>query len=857
MAGDLGREGVFARLVDDVVGYVAEGLSVHLAGLHGSGRSELLGLVADRLDDEGRTVLRLYGNPAWRQEPFAALVAAGIGPATAPGPRRSVGEMSVALSKQLRGGVVIVCDDADDLDLQTVGALLAVHQQRGLAAVTGSRPQLPLRRDTLMLGLTPAVRLRMPVLDIDTVHSVCRSVLGGPVDAGTVARVTMKSGGLHGLVRAIATVGRRAGTFRLRDGVWTAPGDLWSEHLAAAVAHYLAGTDQEVWDGATTLALIGPLPLDEAEKVLDRHLLDQLFTSGLVHHTDDGGGGVVGLFPPLLADYLRREGSPFGLAQARDLADRAGFLPAVPGLGELFDAGHAAGVDAALLNQRFARDAAEEVSRCRQAWQLDPTPETALDLLTAMRAAGTPASEIEYVARDTPPGPEGEAAAMLVVWHAQWRAVDQKDLPGALALLEEGEGTFPRFVPLMHATRDHLTFLRDRVPQAPPEVAPAMSDTATQERTVREALTCVRAELLISAGNVERARAVLASFRPEHRVFIHDSAILTGLAAVLAGDLEAGVTYAREQLQAARARRSPGSVQAHSYVAVLGLGVSGRLAHASQLLFQALSMTTVADFLEIYHTGILVLGAEIAIGQGRPEYARALVAQATATDVGGGPYPGMDPDVVGALLPEATQEARTDLWRLVDSRLERGYLTSAVFLAAEAVERTEDVDRARRLRDLAQETESPLLRALGRYVLAAATDDEAALASVADDFTDLTADLYAVRADVARAVAMRHLGRPEEAAEMAEQTWRRSAIAGYERSGLFARLQEDVALSARELEILTLLAGQLTTATMAQALQMSTRTVETHVHNISRKVGTSGREQLARAATTWLRTEPT
>src|SRR5262245_51337468 len=150
MVSELGREGVFARLVDDVVGYIGDGLSVHLVGLHGSGRSELLGLVADRLDDGGRTVLRLHGNPAWRQEPFAGLAAAGIGPATAPGPRRSVGGMSVALSQQLRGSVVMVCDDADDLDLQTVGALLTVHQQRGLVAVTGSRPRLPVRRDSLM-----------------------------------------------------------------------------------------------------------------------------------------------------------------------------------------------------------------------------------------------------------------------------------------------------------------------------------------------------------------------------------------------------------------------------------------------------------------------------------------------------------------------------------------------------------------------------------------------------------------------------------------------------------------------------------------------------------------------------------
>jgi DNA-binding CsgD family transcriptional regulator len=851
MASELGREGVFAQLVDDVVGNVADGLSVHVVGPHGSGRSELLQLVADRLDDDGHTVMRLHGNPAWRQEPFAALVAAGVGPASAPGPRRSVGEMSVALSQQLRGAVVLVCDDADDLDLQSVGALLAVHQQRGLTAVTGSRPRVPVRRESLMLGITPAVRVRMPVLDIDTVHGVCRSVLGGPVDASTVARITMKSGGLHGLVRAIATVGRQAGSLRLQDGVWTAPGVLWSEQLAAAVAHYLADADQGVWDGATTLALTGPLPLDEAEKLVDRQLLDRLFTSGLVTYSDDGAMGVVGIFPPLLGDYLRREGSPFGLAQSRDVIDRAGILPAPSVRGDL-DPDPVTGGNAAVLNQRLARDAAQSVARCRKEWQLDPRPETALDLVVALRAAGAPAWEIEYVARDTPLGPESEPAAMLVTWRVYWLAVDQKDLAGALTLLDEHAPALPRFATLLRATRDHLIFLRDRVPESD-VVRLAESTEGTEEPVSTEARTCLRVELLLGAGKTEQARAVLASFQPEHRVFISDSTILTGLAAVLAGDLAVGVSHAREQLREANLRRSPGSAQAHSYVAVLGLGISGQLAEASQLMFGTLSMTTVAAFRDIYHTGLLVLGAEIAIGQGRADHARALAAQATAADTGSGPYPGMDPGIIEGLLPEATSEARGDLWRTVDSRLERGYVPSALFLAAEAVERMADADRARVVRDRAEETESPLLQALGRYVLAAATDDEAALATVADEFAALAAGLYAFRAAVGRALALRHLGRSAEAAEVADEVWRRSAFAGYVRAGLFARLHEDIGLSPREYEILAMLGDQLTTAKIALTLQMSLRTAETHVHNISRKVGLSGREQLARAAIGWLR----
>src|SRR5690606_14141357 len=156
---------------------------------------------------------------------------------------------------------VLLVDDADDLDVQSIGALLAVHRRTALLAVTTSRPAIPPRPDSLMLGIRPAVRLRMPELDLDQVHALCRSILGAPVDAGALARITMMSGGLAGLVRAIATVGRRAGTLRLENGLWRVPDRLWTGHLASAVEHYLTDVERDLWKSATTLALTGPIQL--------------------------------------------------------------------------------------------------------------------------------------------------------------------------------------------------------------------------------------------------------------------------------------------------------------------------------------------------------------------------------------------------------------------------------------------------------------------------------------------------------------------------------------------------------------------------------------------------------------------
>ena len=843
-------EGVLRGTVDGLISYLVDRVSVQLVGPHSSGRSELLGLVSDRLDDDGYAVLRLFGNRAWRHEPFAALSAGGIGPASSPGPRRSAGEMTTALAQQLRAGrVVLVCDDADDLDAQSIGALLSVHRQHPLVALTSSRPQHPVQADSLVLGLSPAVRMRIPMLDADQVHEVCRRILGGPVDAFTLARITTKSGGLHGLVKAIATVGRQTGVLAQLDGLWTAPGLLWSEHLTAVVEPFLAGAEQATWDAATTLAVTGPIPMDQAQKLLERSELDPLLASGLAHYIDDGASGVVGLYPPLLADYLRNEGSAFGVVRAQVHTGTRDLTPLTP----LFEASTAVGADAAVLSQQMVRRAFEQVAQHRRVWQVEPTPEAALLLVAAQHAAAAPAEEIEEVIRGTPLGGDSDAAALLVAWYATWSAVDRADLAGAYARLKAHEPVQPAHAGLLRATRAHLMFLLERMP----------SDDLLLEAGGDESeagvdlLTAVRLETMIASGQVDRARKSLRDFNPRISSAAGIASCCASLADVMAGDLNGGINRAREELGRAYQGGGPGLIQAQAYVAILGLTVAGRLEEASRMLSSILSSSTLAAFSDVFHTGLLVVGADVASLQGRPEYARTLAAQAVGTENGQGPYPGMVPPLVEALSPDVSAGGGAHLWDLVDDRIERGYLASAVVIAVGAVNHDRDPGRALRLCELAGATESPLLRALGHYVVAAASDDVSGLAASATELSALGAMLYAVRARVSESLALRRAGQRTEAAERADDAWRLSSVAGAQRSGLFTRLVDDVGLSARESEILHLLASPMSTADVARAFQMSVRTAETHLHNASRKIGVTGREQLLRATTTWLRADNT
>lgn len=825
--GDI--ESVFRPVLDQLVDHAAGGISVHLVGPHSSGRSEILRLAADRLDDAGHTVLRLNGNPAWRHEPYAALSAAGIGPSPAPGPRRPAGEMMTALVQQLRRDVVVVCDDADDVDPQSVGALLAAHRQRRFVAITSSRPHHPVDPESLMLGLMPAVRVRAPVLGLEQVHDLARQLLGGPVDAGTLARITMQSGGLYGLAATITSVGR-AGMLVQRGGVWTAPGVLWTEQLAAVVEPFLAGADEAMWSGATALALAGPVPLDHAEKLVEHADLDRLFASGLVHHVRHDDRTLVGVYPPLLAEYLRREGSAFGLARAELVDPVAG--------GAQSDPIGAGGADAAVRNLALVRMSAERVQSARAIWSAAPTPEHAVALMDALRFSGASPAEIDDVIAATRIEGEdidSEAAAWYVGTVATWRAVGLNDLPGALNALDAAAPALPSCASMLRATREHLIFLRDRAPELGSLTDPI-----------------VRIEVLVAAGRVDEARALLAEFTPQRQNGVVQSSLYTGLIDVLAGDLDQGIEHAYRQLNIARKAGDPLLILANAYVALFGLLMAGRLADAARLVQRTLSATRIASYRELLHTGVLVWGAEVAISQGRFQQGRTLAAQALATDRGTGPFPGMVPAILAGLDPDAPDDLPAQLWTLVLDRLDRGYAASALTIAIEAVERSIDAAAAARVAEAAATMQGRLLPAAGTYVSAVAAADPDLLATARDAFDSTGAMFYAVRASVSRALLLRASGRSAEAVAEIETAWLSSTAAGLERAGLFHRLVTDVALSGRELEIIRMIARPMTTVDVARALQMSVRTVETHLHNASKKLGIAGRDALVTAATTWL-----
>jgi ATP/maltotriose-dependent transcriptional regulator MalT len=238
------------------------------------------------------------------------------------------------------------------------------------------------------------------------------------------------------------------------------------------------------------------------------------------------------------------------------------------------------------------------------------------------------------------------------------------------------------------------------------------------------------------------------------------------------------------------------------------------------------------------------------------DYAAAEAAYRDASRFGREPQPGLallrlrqgDADAAAAAIRRVVGEIRQPLQRaaLLPAYAE---IMLAVGDAEEAAGASRDLD------ELAASTERPMLAALASQVRGAveldAGDPQAALEALRrawHAWQELDAPYEVARARVLVGLACRALGDDDTAAFELE-----AARAAFEQLGaapdvalVDSHTSETAAgdthgLSARELEVLRLVAGGKTNRDIAAALVVSEHTVARHVQNIFRKLGVSSR----------------
>ncbi|MDR1768848.1 MAG: LuxR C-terminal-related transcriptional regulator, partial [Propionibacteriaceae bacterium] len=738
---------------------------------------------------------------------------------------------------------VLIVEDAEHLDIESIGAIAAARSRSPFTILATSRRGRPQAAAVGLMTkrIRPIWRINMEPMRFDALHSFVHELLPGVVDSNTVARLATASGGLPSLVRSLVAAARDDGRLVTENEQWRIDGPLYSPLMAESMRPLIEVLDDEQFIGLSKLAMMGSMMIGEAERNIGFDVLNALDDYGLLQVSHGIDGPVVSVFPPIVGDFLRDENGATRVLFLRSELDHSG-LPmdwATSRRDEVLS-------QPSVLSSRIWEHWHAEAATLAEAWRAEPTPEHAVPLLAALHATAASDKEMRTIVERTKmDGSNTYWRIRLGMWLAIQRAVNGADLAGAIKLVEEMAVAAGSTDSLIDTAVGHLRFLEDRVPDW------EAIDKTDQDPFTQEVQTLLEVECKLAEGMVDDALDLLKDYDPEEHGYADHAPIYYGLALLLSGRLEEGVAWAQRQLVLAEEKLLPGQMQAHGYVAAFGLALQGRYGEVDRIASTVLTLTGVSTLYEHFLSGLLVLSAISSSWTGRTDYAHKLADQALPFGKLG-PFPCMLSSVAPALVCGRGPEAAHEVWQAAEDRLDRGYVASAIFLAAGAVELGPDPQRAAKINKAAQRTQSELLRSLGFYAWASSTMDIDAMRASIVDLDRTNTSIHVLRAKVRLAMALRSKGELQASSKAADEAWSSMDIPEEVRRSIFGPLVEAVDLSPRELEIANLLTQGAVPAEIAIELDVSVRTVESHVSNIYRKVGVSSRSRLKAIMATWL-----
>ena len=159
-----------------------------------------------------------------------------------------------------------------------------------------------------------------------------------------------------------------------------------------------------------------------------------------------------------------------------------------------------------------------------------------------------------------------------------------------------------------------------------------------------------------------------------------------------------------------------------------------------------------------------------------------------------------------------------------------------------------------RLQELAGQMDGPLVQAHARHALAASQRDTALMSDVVDRYEAM--DMLGFAAEAAAELAELHRsgGESRRAAAVQQRSAELAKQAGGIHTPVLARGDGVEPLTAREREVALLAGAGVRSREIGERLHLSTRTVDTHLARVYRKLGISGREELVTAlGLRWIR----
>ncbi len=262
---------------------------VVLQGPAGVGKTRLLDELARRVPRPQR----LFGAPALSSIPLAVLA-----PLLADGDDDEAVTMAALLRSVRRDRPTLLVDDLQDVDPVTL-ALLPRLRDQGARVVATQRSGAPLTSE-----FPPATteRIVVPPLDDVVVSDLLERALGGPVEVATSRRLVGAAG--HNLVWLQCLVDDllAEGDLVRHDGGWQLVGDVLPGTTTREVlAHHLGRLPVAAREVVDLLAAVGALPLD---------VVTTLHTAAAVAAAEAAGvlavtGTTIQIRHPLLAETAR------------------------------------------------------------------------------------------------------------------------------------------------------------------------------------------------------------------------------------------------------------------------------------------------------------------------------------------------------------------------------------------------------------------------------------------------------------------------------------------------------------------------------------------------------------------------
>ena len=841
--------------------------AVVVSGSAGVGKSRLLAEVAHTATERGWSVEWVFASRSVRSIPLGAISHL-LTESPAEDPSRVFHSAIGSLRRKARGtNILLVVDDCHELDDGSAAFARQLLMHDDARAILAMRPESSPPDVVTALwkdGIAP--RMELDPLDRPGVERLAELALGAAVHSELLDEVWRITLGNPLYLLTGLQAAREHGSLLLRDGTWQLSGQLVSEQLNELVLSRVRGLDDRTRDALALVAVGGSLRAGYLERLVPREAVGLLTEGGLVSVSVTDGDPTVSIAHPLYGEVVMNTLTPERRRSIKAaLADATLSDPLAEPVDRLRAAVWVLEADRGPLDHDLGVEAAREAMR-----RVDFALAERLALATV---TNRPASTIARIALGRAfafQGRVGDAEAVLV------EATPESDAEIADVALALGHAL--AFVG--RRPDSAAAVLVEAANKLDPGPLRARLDAerslygaiAGDFQAVFEATEAVLGNrntpdltLLTAHVNLGLARAMTARLdgfdddtdtalrlAREHAGEVPLAADQLGLNRVAAwnaaGRLVEAEQYARDRVQDSDAADTPNPL----WLAWFGyaLGQRGQLAEAIEVQQRAVDLLEEVDPFRLHAQSVGLLALHRA-------QSRAL------------------PDDITDALDAAEQEAGGETRLAVFVGRARawvnacaGELGTAAELAAEvggaAIKHDHIAWGATALHDAVRLGHPELVRTAlaetvratsGARLLEAMRDHAAALDDSDPTQLDAAAGALArvgsplLAAEAWAQLAQLHLDRQEpedvcRAALRAELAHQQCSLAA---TPALDGIPESI--SARERSVVEELLGGLTSRQIAERLYVSVRTVDNHLHSVYRKLGLSGRDELADLAT--------